>query len=198
MTSQELALAQHLACLRCEFPQAVFYDLARHGDAAVLRVALRQVGVPVLELNHAPAEIAAAWLDAADVLSTEFLVPVVVFGTAAIKSVPVEGHVVNDDAWLQARQIALESAIERSTLTQEYRRSKEKTGWIRVGWQPPSLLASGNGLMLAWSSPLPLRRLRDFAARCPDLTLYGDHARPLAAEVAAQGVCASRWRFEVK
>jgi hypothetical protein len=52
--------------------------------------------------------------------------------------------------------------------------------------------------MLAWSSPLPLRRIRDFSARCPDLVVSGPDIDRLAADVATQGISVAQWRFAVK
>lgn len=171
------------------------------------RLALRQAGVPVLELNEAATGDAEAWLKAAGDFSAEFLMPVVVLGgdaSAPTKHCSLEGealaeqHHVKDAEWLRTRQVALTRAVETSPLNQEFRRHRERRGWIRMGWQAEASLAEGNGLLLAWSSPLPLRRIRDFAARCPDITLVAPDAEALAAEVAAQGISVSGWRFAVK
>ena len=172
------------------------------------RAALRAAEVPILELNGAPAAGMAMWLQEASALSREFLMPVVVFADN-LPEAPVEPlgmlHLsgpssldVDDAAWLHTRQVAMTRAIETSPLNREFRRHRERSGWIRIGWQPEAVLAEGNGLQLAWSSPLPLRRIRDFAARCPQITLIGPDAGAIAAEVAAQGISVSDWQFAVK
>jgi hypothetical protein len=170
------------------------------------RSALRQAGVPTLELNEAAGSDAALWLKAASDFSGEFLVPVVVFGRDMRRKNGIflnEGalagqHHIDNAEWLLTRQVALTHAVENSLLNQEFRRSRERQGWIRIGWYPEAALAEGNGLLLAWSSPLPLRRIRDFAARCPKITMMGPDAEALVAEVAAQGISVSGWRFAVK
>ena len=169
------------------------------------RSELRCRDVPVLELNDAPPTCAEAWLEAAVHFSTEFLTPVVVFAEEVVaeadrtlESATPSQRQVDDPDWLQTRQVALTRAVETSPLNQEFRRSRERRGWIRLGWQPETALAEGNGLQLAWSSPLPLRRIRDFAARCPEITLIAPDAEALAAEVAAQGISVTGWRFAVK
>ena len=178
-------------------------------SANLWRLALRQTGVPVLELNEATLPCRAQWLAAARAFSAEYLSPVVVFGavdsdalddTLATPHVltSLAGREVESQAWLSARQIALTRAVEASPLNQEFRRAREKQGWIRMGWQSESVLAEGNGLLLAWSSPLPLLRLRNFAARCPEVTLWAADAPAMADEVAAQGISVSGWRFAVK
>jgi hypothetical protein len=172
------------------------------------RCALRQAGVPTLELNDAPAADAAVWVQEASAFSTEFLMPVVVFADSAPEAL-VESlgalylsealsRRVDDAAWLHTRQVAITRAVETSPLNQEFRRSRERQGWIRIGWQPESALAEGNGLLLAWSGPLPLLRIRNFAARCSEITLFGPDAEGIAAEVAAQGISVTGWRFAVK
>jgi hypothetical protein len=194
-----------------------------HGDQPVLlsafglnepnrwRAALRQAGVPVLELNDtSPAQV-SVWRDAAYAFSAEYLVPVVVFGAnlmagcsgslALLSDGALEnpaGQLVADADWLRARQVALTRGVETSDLNREFRRSRERHGWIRIGGCQDALLAEGNGLLLAWSSPLPLRRIRDFAARCPEITLCAADAEAIAQEVAAQGISVSGWRFAVK
>jgi hypothetical protein len=173
------------------------------------RQELRLAGVPVLELNDASGAEADAWLDAARALSAEFFVPVVIFGGAhgALGSSMhgVDGHMnggiqhrVDAEDWLRSRQVALTDAVERSPLNEEFRRQRGLNGWIRIGWQPAAATAEGNGLLLAWSSPLPLRRIRDFAARCPEITLIGPDAGAIAHEVADQGISVAGWRFAVK
>jgi len=201
MNTKEAGFAQYLGQLRCESAQCHMYQPEIHGDAAVLRQLLRHLGVPVLELNGAPNNIAESWLLQAMTISGEFLVPVVVFGSLGLSESCVafdEDELVTDQAWLHARQVALTSAIESSSLNLEVRRSREKSGWLHVGWHPESTQAHRNGLMLAWSSPLPLRRIRDFSARCPELVLSGPEVESLANDVAAQGISVTRWRFEVK
>lgn len=201
MQTQESQIADHLGRLRCEQPQCLFYQRALHGDAGRLRQALRRAGVPALEMNAAPLDVQGVWLAEAYAVSAEFLVPVVIFShtsSGPVSASPVVGDAIRDLAWLDARQVALTRALDHSTLNQEWRRSREKTGWVHVGWQEDSALKAGNGLQLAWSSPLPLRRVRDFAARCPDLTLFGPDIDALVAEIAAQGISPTRWRFAVK
>lgn len=105
---------------------------------------------------------------------------------------------VNDADWVQIRQIALTRGVENSSLNREFRRESSRKGWIRVGWHEDIALAEGNGLLLAWSSPLPLMRIRNFAARCPQITLIAPDPEALAEDVAAQGITVSGWRFEVK
>jgi len=201
MSTQESAVADYLGRLRCEQPQCHFYQTELHGEARRFRQALRQSGVPALEMNGAPPDVQNTWLAAATAVSAEFLVPVVVFGRmhqAHAGAQLIKAQQVLDPAWLDARQVALTQALDHSTLNREWRRSREKTGWVHMGWQPDSDLAAGNALLLAWSSPLPLRRIRDFAARCPDLRLSGPGVDDLIAEIGAQGISAARWRFEVK
>ena len=196
-----MSFAESLGRLRCEAAALHHYDPAVHGDAAVLRQALRHAGVPVLELNNAPPAVAESWLAHAVALSSEYLVPVFVFG-AVLLPAKVSGdgsqQLVDNHAWLVARQVALTSAIESSIINQEERRTREKAGELYLGWQPESKMAKGNVLMLAWSSPLPLRRIRDFSARCPDLVVCGPESGQLASDVAAQGISVARWQFEVK
>ena len=201
MSTQESAVAESLGRLRCEQPQCHFYQAELHGDAVSFRRALRLWGIPALEMNGAPPDVQNTWLAVATAVSAEFLVPVVIFGH--MNQVPasaqlIETEAVLDPAWLAARQVALTKSLDHSILNQEWRRSGEKKGWVRIGWQPDSDLETGNGLLLAWSSPLPLRRIRDFAARCPDLALSGPDIGALVAEIAAQGISAARWRFAVK
>lgn len=178
-------------------------------DSQAWRTALRRAGVPVLELNEVPEHLASSWLDGAWAFSGEFLMPVVIFGgqtwaggleTLALgdKALPKGSRLVADEHWLRSRQVALTRAVETSTLNQEFRRGQERRGWIRIGWQPAATLETGNGLVLAWSSPLPLRRIRDFAARCPEITLSAPDAEVLADEVAGQGISVTGWRFAVK
>lgn len=201
MDTKESTVAEYLGRLRCERPQCFFYQSEDCGDAVRFRQALRQSGVPALEMNSAPQDVQNAWLSAATAVSAEFLVPVVIFGDIQAESQslkPIVGEVIEDQAWLNARQIVLTRAIDNSTLNQEWRRSREKEGLIRIGWQPESGPDVGNELLLAWSSPLPLRRIRDFAARCPDLTLTGPGIDALVAEISEQGISAAGWRFEVK
>ncbi|MFM8500440.1 MAG: hypothetical protein ACKOAC_00140, partial [Fluviibacter sp.] len=169
--------------------------------AGLFRQSLRNLGVPLLELNEAPQPIAEKWLAEAMVLSAEYLVPVVVFGGINLSSralVTGRHEEVSDLSWLSARQIALTSAIEASPLNQELRRSRDKSGVLHLGWQPEFDQHVGNYLMLAWSSPLPLRRIRDFSARCPDLVVSGVGVDSLTADVAAQGISVAQWRFAVK
>ena len=182
-------------------------------DSGQWRSALRQGGVPVLEVNDLPPPLAMPWLAAARAFSAEYLVPVVLLGDQVPAEIeeslagylaeggailPAGSREVDDLAWLQARLVAITRAVETSPLNLEFRRSRERRGWIRVGWYPDAALESGNGLLLAWSSPLPLRRIRDFAARCPEITLYAPDAEAIAQEVAAQGISVTGWRFAVK
>lgn len=201
MSTHEASFAAHLGRLRCEEPQWHAYQPDAHGDAGLFRESLRNFGVPVLELNGAPRSIAACWLAQAMVLSAEYLVPVVVFGGGALPSnglVTGRQEEVTDFAWLTARQIAVTNAIETSTLNQECRRVRDKSGVLHVGWQAEFEQYSGNSLMLAWSSPLPLRRIRDFSARCPELVVSGAGVDRLTADVAAQGISVAQWRIAVK
>ena len=201
MNNQEVSFAERLGRLRCESAILHHYDPAVHGDAGALRQALRHAGVPVLELNDAPLAVAESWLAHATALSSEYLMPVFVFGAALLVSGGSGNgsqQGVDDQAWLEARQVALTSAIENSVLNQEERRTREKAGQLYLGWQPAPKLAQGNTLILAWSSPLPLRRIRDFSARCPDLVVCGPESECLAHDVAAQGISVAGWRFEVK
>lgn len=171
------------------------------------RSALRHAGVPVLELNDAPEQRAAPWMAEARAYSTEFVSPVVVLGRGSgFEGIPLDGssvpwcshRQVNDADWVQIRQIALTRGVENSSLNREFRRESSRKGWIRVGWHEDIALAEGNGLLLAWSSPLPLMRIRNFAARCPQITLIAPDPEALAEDVAAQGITVSGWRFEVK
>lgn len=175
--------------------------------AGAWRRALRHTGVPVLELNDAPEQRAAPWLAEAQAYSTEFVSPVVVLGWGSeFEGIPPDGSSVpwksqkqvHDADWVQARQIALTRGVENSSLNREFRRVSSRKGWIRVGWHEDAALAEGNGLLLAWSSPLPLMRIRNFAARCPQITLIAPDPEALAEDVAAQGISISGWRFEVK
>ena len=212
-TVQIARIAQSLACSYTEAP-----CLIAAGDLAApianrWRLALRQAGVPVLEINGGAASGCAEWLGAATAFSAEYLSPVVVLGAdlAAGNGDVFQGSLANpgvlaqgigrevtEPAWRMARQVALTRAVETSLLNQEFRRTRAKQGWVRFGWQPESVLAEGNGLQLAWSSPLPLLRLRNFAARCPEVTLWAADAPAMADEVAAQGISVSGWRFAVK
>ena len=182
-------------------------------SANLWRLALRQTGVPVLELNEATASDCVSWLAAATTFSAEYLIPVVVLGAnvASGNSDLFQGRLadpqalaqglgreVDDAAWRSTRQVALTRAVETSALNQEFRRTRARQGWVRLGWQPEATLDEGNGLLLAWSSPLPLLRLRNFAARCPEVTLWAADAPAMADEVAAQGISVSGWRFAVK
>lgn len=201
----EIALAlsrQHVMA-----PRLLFHAVADAEEACRWRWAMRSAGVPLLELNDAVGDAATDWLQAASDFSAEFHVPVAVFGHSMperMNLVPLDtealtgGRTIEDAEWLRTRQVALTRAVETSGLNQECRRSHERKGWIRIGWQPEDVLVVGNGLQLAWSSPLPLRRIRDFAARCPEITLLGPDAEAIAAEVAAQGISVSGWRFAVK
>ncbi len=201
MPTQEASFAYYLSRLRCEEPQWHGYQPEAHGDAGLFRLSLRNLGVPVLELNEAPQGVAETWLAEAMVLSAEYLVPVVVFGGSNLSSgglVAGRQEEVSDLSWLSARQIALTSAIEASPLNQELRRSRDKSGALHLGWQTEFDQLAGNRLMLAWSSPLPLRRIRDFSARCPDLVVSGVDVDSLTADVAAQGISVAQWRFAVK
>lgn len=171
------------------------------------RAALRRFGVPTLEMNEATGTEVDQWVNIAEAFSAEFMVPVVVFGGASHIKLKVldpsstgrrEWHEIHDAAWLHTRQVALTQAVEASSLNQAFRRLPDRKGWIAIGWQPDGALQEGNGLLLAWSSPLPLRRIRDFAARCPEITVIGPDAEAIAAEVAAQGISVSGWRFAVK
>ncbi len=201
MWTQEASIACHLSRLRCEEAQWHLYQPDVHGDAGLFRQSLRNFGVPVLELNGAPRRVAETWLAEAMALSVEYLVPVVVFGGDELSAgdwAKGRQEEVADFAWLSARQIALTSAIERSALNQEHRRTRGKAGALYVGWQAEAEQYSGNSLMLAWSSPLPLRRIRDFSARCPELVVSGADVNSLAAEVAAQGISVAQWRIAVK
>ena len=206
MSESPRALAETLSRLHCAQPWLIDGE-ALPGERAVWRQALCAAGVPVLELNGATMPQAQPWRDAAVDFSGEFLTPVVLFGgdetvlpedeNLAV-CVQRMGRVVTDAAWRQTRQVALTRAVETSSLNQEFRRLSERAGWIRMGWQADDLVAAGNGLVLAWRSPLPLRRIRDFAARCPDMTLIGIDADAMGEEVAAQGIPVSGWRFAVK
>ena len=202
MTSLEVGLAQSWACLRCEQPQVVSYVPRLHGNVQRLRHALHQAGVPVLEMNQAPGDIQALWLSEARCLSEEFLSPVVVLGGLAGIEPTIEqpiGQMQADVAWLSARQVALTSAVENSALNREFRRTSEKSGWIRIGWHEEAALAEGNGLLLAWSSPLPLMRIRNFSARCPwQLQIEGPDANLLAEDVRCHGISVTHWQIEVK
>lgn len=206
-TVRDIALA--LSRQHVDEPCLIFDAGTDAQGAKLWRSELRHAGVPVLELNHAPGIETDAWLDAAEAFSAEFLVPVVIFGaTHASAGAPVLGvdrhidsgnqHLVVGEAWLHSRQVALTQAVEQSALNQEFRRQGGRNGWIHIGWQPEAATAEGNGLLLAWSSPLPLRRVRDFAARCPQILLDGPDGEAFAAEVAAQGISTAGWRFEVK
>lgn len=188
-------------------PRLLFHAVADAEQADRWRRALRSAGVPLLELNEAVGDAATNWLQAANEFSAEFLVPVAVFGRSMpeyMNLAPLDAEAltgwrtIEDAEWLRTRQVALTRAVETSGLNQECRRSHERKGWIRIGWQPEDVLGVGNGLQLAWSSPLPLRRIRDFAARCPEITLLGPDAEAIATEVAALGISVSGWRFAVK
>lgn len=201
MSTRETAFAQYLSRLRCEDPQWHCYQPEVHGESGLFRQSLRNFGVPVLELNGAPEYVVEIWLAEAMALSAEYLVPVVVFGGGVLlpgglaTGRQVE---VTDPAWLSTRQIAVTAAIESSNLNQECRRAQDKSGALHLGWQPESEQHFGNSLMLAWSSPLPLRRIRDFSARCPELVVSGPDIDSLAADVAAQGISVAEWRIAVK
>lgn len=175
--------------------------------ASLCRTELRRAGVPVLEMNDAVPSEAVQWLAAAQAFSTEFFLPVIVFGGhSELSLMPFEAssmfaaqwHQVDDRAWLHTRQVALTAAVQTSPLNREFRRHRDRKGWIRLGWQPDDVIQEGNGLLLAWSSPLPLRRIRDFAARCPAITVIGPGAELIAQDVAAQGISVKGWRFAVK
>ncbi len=202
MTSLEESLAKSWACLRCEQPQLVRYVPGLHGNEQRLRHALRQAGVPVLEMNQAPGDIQALWLNEARYVSEEFLSPVVVLGRLVDNEPAIEqpiGQMQVDAAWLSARQVALTSGVENSCLHREFRRTSEKSGWIRIGWHEEGVLAEGNGLLLAWSSPLPLMRIRNFSARCPSqLKIEGPDPNRLAEEVHCHGISVTHWQIEVK
>ena len=207
MTSSHRAIALALSRQHDTEPRLLFHKAEDLVEASHWRAVLREAGVPVLELNDAHGVGEEAWLNAAQAFSVEFLTPVVLLGgsaAGAAKDLSLDAQVlvdqrpIEDPDWLRTRQVALTRAVETSTLNQEFRRSRERTGWIRIGWQPDAALDEGNGLLLAWSSPLPLRRIRDFAARCPEITLVAPDAEALAAEVAAQGISVSGWRFAVK
>lgn len=192
----------------CDQPRVLFDTCAEVQESNRWRAALRHAGVPILELNHAPAPSADKWLQAATDFSGEFMMPVVVFGASSAPqmheplSLMATGITavkqINDPDWLHTRQVALTRAVEMSALNQEFRRDRDRKGWIRVGWQSEAALGEGNGLLLAWSSPLPLRRIRDFAARCPQLTLIAPDAEAIAAAVTEQGISVNGWRFAVK
>lgn len=202
MVSSEIHLAQLWSRLRCETPQVVFYDANVHGRERVLRQALRDAGVPVLELNGLSGEVQGEWVNVARQLSQEFLVPVMVFGvppTLNRHSDHPMGECIEDPGWLSARQSALINAIEHSDLHQELRRRPEKFGWLCIGWRDPAELPEGNALLLAWTSPLPLMRIRNFSARCPiQLKIEGPDADTLANDVAKQGISVSHWQIAVK
>ena len=199
-------LAQLLSRQHCDQPRLLFGLPADADDLSSLwRTELRHVGVPLLELNGAPEPEAREWLIEAEAFSLEFMMPVVIFGAGfphGLESLRSPGadsdRRIEDHGWLNTRQVAVTRAVEASILNREFRRSRERRGWIRLGWQPESMLGDGNGLLLAWSSPLPLRRIRDFAARCPEITLIGSDAEAIAADVAAQGISVTGWRFAVK
>ena len=201
MSTREASFARYLSRLRCESPQWHGYQPEVHGESGLFRQSLRNFGVPVLELNEAPQRVVEIWLAQAMVLSAEYLVPVVVFGGCEISSaggILSRQEEVADPAWLSTRQIAVTAAIEASPLNQEWRRARNKSGALHLGWQPGLEKHSGNSLMLAWSSPLPLRSIRDFSARCPELIVSGPDIDSLAADVGAQGISVAQWRFAVK
>lgn len=206
MRASHHEIAQALGRQYVPTPRLLWHVAADDEAGHCWRLALRQAGVPVLELNEAADDGAGLWLKTASDLSAEFFVPVVVFSRDLRRQNEIllhEGALagqchVDDVQWLSTRQVALTRAVETSVLNQEFRRSRERQGWIRIGWQPEALVAEGNGLLLAWSSPLPLRRIRDFAARCSEITMIGLGAEALAAEVAEQGISVSGWRFAVK
>ena len=196
-------LAQSLSRQHSDRPRVIL-GAADTISANHWRAECRRAGVPVLELRGAAASATREWLDAALAFSCEFMMPVVVFSDTAA-NLAMAAHqalcptvLVDDPDWLRTRQVALTRGVETSPLNQEYRRTRDRHGWIRFGWQPDTVLAEGNGLLLAWSSPLPLLRIRNFAARCPEITLYGPDAEAIAAEVAAQGISVTGWRFAVK
>lgn len=202
--------AAALARQHCDQPRLL--TAAEMPDPDRWRKALRQAGVPVLELDGAAPAQAKTWLDAGRAFSAEYLIPVVCFGgdnktvnhEAPLQAFcadpkPMSGcNEVVDADWLRTRQVAITRGVETSDLNGEFRRSRERAGWIRIGWCPEALLVEGNGLLLAWSSPLPLRRIRDFSARCPEITLIAPDAEAIAREVAAQGISVKGWRFAVK
>lgn len=202
-------IAASLSRQHCERPRLI---VGADGEPLVVngwRPALRLAGLPVMELNQAPTSVASNWLETATAFSAEFLMPVVVLGVNVptkncegidqLGTTSPEGcRSIEDADWLRTRQVAVTHAVETSPLNQEFRRNRERRGWIRIGWQKEADLAEGNGLLLAWSSPLPLRRIRDFAARCPEITLIGPDAESIAREVAAQGISVTGWRFAVK
>lgn len=206
-TVQDIAVA--LSRQHDDQPRLIFGDSVEAADANQWRTVLRHAGVPVLELNHAPCVVGQRWLEVATAFSAEFLMPVVIFGVdnlpkgqallGAHRDLHAATHRrVDAEDWLHSRQVALTRAVETSPLNQEFRRERGRAGWIRIGWQPDAVLNNGNGLQLAWSSPLPLRRIRDFAARCPEITLVGPDAEAIIQEVAAQGISVTGWRFAVK
>lgn len=207
---QDIAIA--LSRQYCDEPRLILGDSSDTTTANQWRAALRHAGVPVLELNGAPSIFARAWMQEAAAFSTEFLTPVVVLGLRdhseghealeAFDKQPgkheASGCRIDAADWLRSRQVALTDAVERSSLNQEFRQQRGRSGCIHFGWQPVDVLAEPNHLQLAWSSPLPLRRIRDFAARCPQITLLGPDSETIAAEVAAQGIPVSGWQFAVK
>ena len=201
MSTREASFAQYLSRLRCEDPEWHGYQPEVHGASGLFRQSLRNVGVPVLELNGAPKSVAENWLAEAMLISAEYLVPIVVFGGGELSSAGFatgRHEEVTDAAWLSTRQIAVTAAIEASPLNQENRRARDKSGALHLGWHPGLEQHSGNSLLLAWSSPLPLRRIRDFSARCPELVVSGPDIDSLAADVATQGISVARWQFAVK
>ena len=201
-------IAQSLGRCYIETPYLIAAGGLTRAAANLWRLALRQANVPVLELNEASSSCRASWLAAARAFSAEYFSPVVVFGAddrdaldgslAESDALRRAGREVDHHAWLTTRQAALTRAVETSALNREFRRARAKEGWIIMGWQPEAALAEGNGLLLAWSSPLPLLRLRNFAARCPHICLSAPDAPTIADEVAAQGISVTGWRFAVK
>ena len=122
-------------------PRLLWHVAADDEAGDCWRLALRQAGVPVLELNEAADDGAGLWLKTASDLSAEFFVPVVVFSRDLRRQNEIllhEGALagqchVDDVQWLSTRQVALTRAVETSVLNQEFRRSRERQGWIRIG-----------------------------------------------------------------
>ena len=143
MTALHRDIALGLGQQRCTVPRILFHRTSGAEETERWRSALRQAGVPVLELNEAVGEIADRWLVAASELSAEFLMPVVVMGAVAHpelipldQSALIPTDTVEDTDWCLTRQVALTRAVETAGLNQEFRRSRERKGWIRLGWQP--------------------------------------------------------------
>lgn len=202
-------LAHVLSCSYDSTPRLLRLPDSDLGLALQWRFALRQAGVPLLELGTLPAHGVPEWLAMAESVSREFMLPVVVAVSEPTDPAPFEQQIdeylgrslvkrIDDAAWLHARQVAITRAVETSPLNQELRRTADRQGWIRIGGQTASAITEGNGIVLAWSSPLPLLRIRNFSARCPKITFIAPDAEALVAEVAAHGISVSGWRFAVK